>query len=128
MSIPVDTAALAEALERYGDSAYLLTTGDRGGPHAVAVRLSWDGGSFLTRTGVTSGTNLAARPDVTLLWSALGEDDYSLIVDGTAFAEDGDWVRITPVRAVLHRNPARSAQDEPGSECVSVLKPAAGRV
>lgn len=132
MSVPVETAALADALARYGDSAFLLTTSERGGPHAVAVRLSWDGKTLTTRAGKTSRSNMALRSDVTLLWPPVDEDEYSLIVDGAATVggagagESADGVSVTPLRAVLHRNPARTAQDEPGSECVTVLRPGGG--
>ena len=126
MSIPVDTAALADAVARYGDAAFLLSSAPRGGPHAVAVRVAWDGAAFRTRAGNTTRTNIAGRPEITLLWPPVGDDDYSLIVDGTASAEGADGVVVTPVRAVLHRNPAASPADEPGSECVTVLRPAAG--
>lgn len=94
----------------------------------MAVRVSWDGRALTTRAGQTSRTNIAGRPEVTLLWPPVDDEAYSLIVDGTASVEGGDGVRVTPVRAVLHRNPARTAQDDPGSECVTVLRTADGRV
>ena len=124
MSIPVDTAALADAVARYGEAAFLLSSAPRGGPHAVAVRVAWDGAALTTRAGNTSRTNIAERADVTLLWPPVGEDDYSLIVDGTAAVEGADGVRVTPVRAVLHRNPATTPADDPGSECVTVPRAA----
>jgi len=126
MSVPVETAALADAVARYGDAAFLLSSGEGGGPHAVAVRVRWDGGALTTRAGKTSRANIQRRPEVTLLWAPVDDDGYSLIVDGAATAGDGDAVRVTPLRAVLHRNPARRPEDEPGSECVTVLRPVDG--
>jgi hypothetical protein len=128
MSIPVDTAALAEAVDRYGAAAFLLSSAPRGGPHAVAVRVAWDGTALTTRAGNTSRTNISGRAEVTLLWPPVGEDDYSLIVDGTASVEGTDGVRVSPVRAVLHRNPATTPTDDPGSECVTVLRSTDGQV
>lgn len=128
MSIPVDTAALADAVARYGDAAFLLSASERGGPHAVAVRVAWDGRTLTTRAGNTTRTNIAGRAEVTLLWPPVDDDGYSLIVDGTASVEGNDGVSVLPMRAVLHRNPALTPQDEPGSECVTVLRPADGRV
>lgn len=122
MTLSVGTAALGEQVERYGTSAFLLTAGSSGGPHAVSVRLVWDGTVFRTRAGRTSRSNLGLRPEVTLLWAPVGAEDYSLIVDGRAEAGDDDHLRINPLTAVLHRSPARHAEDPPGSDCVSVLR------
>ncbi|HUZ43991.1 MAG TPA: hypothetical protein VMU63_06265 [Acidimicrobiales bacterium] len=126
MSRLVDTADLAIQLDRYGNGAFLLTAGPAGGPHAVSVRVAWDGTALVTRAGRTSRANLADRPDVTLLWPLTDDAGYSLIVDGQAEVVPGseDQLRIAPTAAVLHRSPARHAEDPPGSECVAVLRSA----
>jgi len=140
MSRSVDTRELAAQLDRYGSAAFLLTGDPNAGPHAVSVRVAWDGTALVTRAGRTSRANLGDRPEVTLLWPATEtadsegagpggappEEGYSLIVDGVAQMVPGteDQLRILPTAAVLHRSPARHAEDPPGSECVAVLRPA----
>ena len=128
MSIPVDTAALTDSVARFGNLAFLLSGAELGGPHAVAVRVAWDGRTINTRAGKTSRQNIAGRAEVTLLWPPVDDSGYSLIVDGSAAVEGDDNVRVTPIKAVLHRSPAQTPLDEPGSDCVTVLRPADGRV
>ena len=113
MSIPVSIDALRAAIEERGARAYLLTTSDDGRPHAVHVALGWDGEALATEVGKRSAANAAARTWVSLLYPLRSEGDYSLIVDGTATV-DGLRLRITPVKAVLHR-PA--AAPDPSSAC-----------
>ncbi len=128
MSHPVYTTELAAQIDGRGNSAFLLTAGPAGGPHAVSVRLAWNGTALLTRAGRTTRANLADRPDVTLLWPAPDEDGYFLIVDGRAevVPSTEDQLLIRPTAAVMHRSPARQAEDPPGSECVTVLRTSAG--
>lgn len=130
MSIPVDLDRLAEVLARYG-FAYLVTIGDDGRPHLVAVSpVLTDGVLTVGELGRTTTRNLTARPQVTLVWPPQAAGDYSLIVDGTGVVEgtgvvDGPALRATAVRAVLHR-PARTATPEepapPGctADCVEL--------
>lgn len=129
MSIQVELAALAEAVTRYR-FAYLLTVGDEGPPHALAVTPTVDG-AVLTIEGVGRRTrdNLLARPSVTLVWPPESVDEYSLIVDGQA-AATGESVQITPTRAVLHRpapRPGPTAKGACGSDCVELPLPAGPR-
>jgi len=127
MSRPVDTTALAAQIDGRGNGAFLLTAGPTGGPHAVSVRVAWDGSALITRAGRTTRANLEDRPDVSLVWPAPDEDGYFLIVDGRAevVPSTEDQLCIRPTAAVLHRSPARRAEDPPGSECVAVLRPSA---
>jgi hypothetical protein len=56
--------------------------------------------------GRRSRTNAGARPLVSILWPAVDDDGFSLIVDATAaltVPADGDTLRLTPTHAVLHR-------------------------
>jgi hypothetical protein len=122
MSIPVDLSKLAEAMARYR-FAYLLTASERGAPHALAVTPLLQGGELvMNETGRRTRDNAQQRPDVALVWPPQSEADYSLIVDGQAVVAGGG-VRITPVRAVLHR-PVPSLQAAApgacGSDCVDV--------
>ncbi|MCO6441713.1 MAG: hypothetical protein J5I81_11620 [Nitrococcus mobilis] len=126
MSIQVELSTLADTVTRYR-FAYLLTVGAAGPPHAVAVMPRIDGGVFTVEgLGRRTRSNLCARPVITLVWPPESLDGYSLIVDGET-ATDGDSVRITPMRAVLHR-PAR--RPEPvtegacGSDCIELPLPA----
>lgn len=122
MSIPVDLPRLAEVLGRYR-FAYLLTSNERGAPHAVAVTPVLQGGALVVdETGRRTRDNALQRPDVALVWPPQSESDYSLIVDGRAEAAGGA-LRITPTRAVLHRPaPPRepAAPGACGSDCVEI--------
>ena len=115
MSIAVSLDQLRDEVARRGDAAFVVTTGD-GGPHVVSARITWDGDQLVAGAGTRTAANVEAHPTLALLWPA-SFDDYSLIVDGTASAADGS-LRITPVRAVLHRSAAASG-DGPG--CIKVL-------
>lgn len=122
MSIPVDLSKLAEAMGRYR-FAYLLTSSERGAPHAVAVNAVLQGGELVVdETGRRTRDNASQRPDVALVWPPLSESDYSLIVDGRAAVVDRG-LRITPARAVLHRPTAPRQPATPGacgSDCVEI--------
>lgn len=139
MSVSVPLGELASALEQRSGAVYLLTVGERGRPHCVAVRLGWHGDELELRTGSTSARNAQARPAVTLLAppqatsAPCGGDaptgdastsGYSLIVDGDVTAvsvtADGTLVRVQPTHAVLHR-PATGLEGTPVHDCVPVL-------
>ena len=127
MSIPVELASLAEVMERYR-FAYLLTNNADAAPHAVAVMPALDGAVLvLDGVGRRSRENLLAQPAVGLLWPPHDVAEYSLIVDGQA-AMDGDRLRITPTRALLHR-PARrlapTGSGHCGSDCSELPVPPA---
>ena len=115
MSIAVSLDRLRDEITRRGDAAFVVTTGDDG-PHVVSVRVEWREDALVAGAGNRTAANVAERPALSLLWPA-SFDDYSLIVDGSASAVDGS-LRITPVRAVLHRSAAATG-DGPG--CIKVL-------
>jgi hypothetical protein len=122
MSIPVDLAKLAEVIARYR-FAYLLTSSERGAPHAVAVNAVLQGGELVVgESGRRTRDNALQRPDVALVWPPQSESDYSLIVDGRAVVA-GNGLRIAPTRAVLHRPAAPTQPAAPGacgSDCVEI--------
>jgi hypothetical protein len=122
MSIPVDLSRLAETMQRYR-FAYLLTSSERGAPHALAVTpVLQDGQLVVGETGRRTRDNALQRPDVALVWPPQSESDYSLIVDGHAVVADG-ILRVTPARAVLHRPTAPRQPAAPGacgSDCVEI--------
>jgi hypothetical protein len=108
MSIPVDVADLAEALQDFG-AGYLLTT-TAGAVKVVTVEPTVTDG-VLQVAGPGKGTiaNLADNPAVTLVFPPREPRGFTLLVDGTAEVA-GEDVRITPATAVLHR-PASHADD-----------------
>lgn len=122
MSIPVDLGRLAQAMGDYG-FAYLLTSSERGAPHAVAVTpVLQEGELVVGATGRRTRDNAAQRPDVALVWPPKSESEYSLIVDGRAVVA-GEGLRVTPLRAVLHRSGPPSQPAMPGacgSDCVEI--------
>ncbi|GAA1183326.1 hypothetical protein GCM10009584_26740 [Ornithinimicrobium humiphilum] len=102
MSIPVDLAALGEALGRH-DVAYLLTSGDVR-PHVAQVELHLDAGAVVVaEPGRTARRVVGERPAVTLLLPPREPDGHTLLVDGTGELDDDGALRITPSHAVLHR-------------------------
>ena len=120
MSIQVDVAALGAQMVHYS-FCYLLTAGDDGRPHAVAVQPLLADGVLTAEAGRRTCANAAERPAVSLVFPPTSIEGYSLIVDGDATAEES-VVRIVPVRAVLHRPapaPERSGADAPGRAAVA---------
>jgi hypothetical protein len=124
MSVPVPIEKLQAALAERGGGAYLLTVSDDAAPHAVHVQVQWEGEALTAEVGRRTAANAAARSAVSLLYPLRDAGDYSVIVDGTAVAVAGDAprLRITPLRAVMHRpaaapDPAASC----GADCVPLL-------
>lgn len=135
MSIAVTVDELGATMAGFG-FAYLLTVGDDGRPHVTAVSPTWaDGRVRVGDLGRRTRANLAARPEVTLVWPPTEPDGFSLIVDGTGVLDDGgpgdggdgaDMVAVAASRAVLHR-PAPAAEPAPGAceaDCVEITLPA----
>lgn len=115
MTVKVDLAKLAEAVADYA-FAYLLTVTDDQRPHAVAVQpVMRESTLDLTGLGNRTLANLAARPDVTLLFPPREPGGYSLIVDGHASA-DGGRASVAPSHAVLHR-PADHGTPSASTSC-----------
>ena len=123
MSVPVPLEALREQIRSSGPDVFLLTVSKGTSPHAVSAEVRWEGDELVVAAGRTTARNVAAAPDVTLLWPASGQD-YSLIVDGSGTV-DGDVVRITPARAILHRSVRATAPDShtggDAPRCITVL-------
>lgn len=123
MSVPVGLDELRSQIEASGPVAFLLTVKDGSSPHAVSADVRWDGDQLVAGAGTTTAGNITSSPAVTLLWPRSGED-YSLIVDGSGVV-DGDVVRITPTRAILHRSVLAADPDGHTSgdapRCVTIL-------
>jgi hypothetical protein len=116
MSIAVGLDDLRDEITKRGDAAFAVTVGDAG-PHVVSLRVRWDGDVLVGGAGNRTATNVGANQAVTLLWPSTDFGDFSLLVDGTATAGDGE-LRFSPTKAVLHRS-AEAAGD--GPSCVKVL-------
>ena len=115
----VDFTRLAAALDDYR-FAYLVTVDDGYRVHTVTVEPKLRGG--MLEVGLIGGRtrkNVETRSAVTLLWPPFDPAGYSLIVDGQAEIgeaansdSDAAALRVTPKRALLHRN---ADPNNPGS-------------
>jgi hypothetical protein len=100
VSIAVPLDELAATVAGY-PWCYLVTSGEER-PHVLAVMVAIDDGVLRCRTGNSSRRNVARSPQVVLAFPAMDPGSMSLIVDGSAIADD-DGVAVTPTGAVLHR-------------------------
>jgi hypothetical protein len=130
MSIPVELADLARALEDFG-AGYLMTTTGAAVKVVTVEPVLDDGVLLVTRPGKGTVRNLAENPAVTLVFPPREEKGFSLLVDGTGSVE-GEDVRVSPGTAVLPRPqihadgppPPPSAGDQTdscGNDCVPVV-------
>ena len=122
MSVKVDLAMLADTMADFG-FAYLLTVSEDHRAHAVAVQPAVEDGALrVNGLGGRTLANLAANPEVTLLFPPREEGGYSLIVDGRGAAHD-DRADVVPAHAVLHRpadHAATPADGSCGNDCVPI--------
>ena len=106
MSIEVPLADLAAAIGARGPLVYLVTVGERG-PRVVSVSVEVTGaGELRVGAGRHTSANVAARPEVALMWPADADHPkHTLLVDGTAVAaaDGAEELVITPTAAILHR-------------------------
>jgi hypothetical protein len=121
VSVSVALDDLRERSGEFGAAAYLLTVTDDRRPHVVSVEVAWEQDALVAGAGRTTSANVVRQPNVSILWSPPSDGDYSLIVDGTAEAQQRDGttvVVIRPSRAVLHR---AAKADGDGPTCITVL-------
>ena len=125
MSIPVDLAALGEALERH-DTAYLLTSGGAR-PHVAEVfpRLV-DGVVVIAEPGRTARQVVAQQPTLTILLPPREAAGYTLIIDGDGSVDDAGALHVTPSHAVLHRAAGHGGHTEHDSDCGNDCRPISG--
>ena len=125
MSSPVALPELGPAMARYR-FAYLLTASSKGAPHATATAVTLtDGVLHIPGIGRRTRENAEREPAVALVWPPLSDTEHSLIVDGTATIE-GEGLRVTPTRAVLHRSapaPGPKTAGACGSDCLELNLP-----
>lgn len=101
MSIPVEIDALADVLSGFGPG-YLLTADTAGRVKVVSVAPRLEDGILVCPPSRGSARNLADNPRATVVYPPLREGAMTLLVDGTATADD-DGIAVTPTSAVLHR-------------------------
>jgi hypothetical protein len=101
MSVPVTLEELPAAIERFGNTPYLVTVSADAQPRATSVRVRWQEELLTTSAGRRTAANLRENDVVVLLWPAPAPGEHALIVDGSAQLR-GDTVLISPARAVLH--------------------------
>lgn len=140
VSVTVPLEELRNELDRRSNMGYLLTVGDDGRPHCVAVEIEWHEDEIVMGSGRTSLRNARARHGVTLLSPPgpllpKGKGDthpgpgtpargYALIVDCdvTATSEpidaEGGTVCARPTHAVLHRPAVSTDGGRGGHDCV----------
>ena len=87
---------------------YLITVGDDGRPHVVALRPQLVTVADRSVVRFAAGSrraahNIGQRPDVTIVFPPTDEGGMSLIVDGAGVV-DADHIDIDPTWAVLHRD------------------------
>jgi hypothetical protein len=122
MSVKVELGELSKRLDEYG-FAYLVTVGDEGRAHVLAVMPeATDAGLLVGGIGRHSVGNATARPSVTLVWPPTEVGGYSLIVDGAATVGDGE-LTIEPTKAILHRPAPGEDGRRAGSDCQDVSLP-----
>jgi len=121
VSIAVGLDELRRKIDVLGTDPYLLTVGDDGRAHSVAVPVRWSGDEVAVPAGNTTTANAVARPLVALLWPPAARGEFSLIVDATFVrtteTDDAHQLILRPTKAVLHR-PAPSGT---GNECAPVV-------
>jgi hypothetical protein len=123
MNIEVALGKLRTAVSERGAGAYVLTVAEDGFPHSVYLPVSWIGNELVAEVGARTAANATARPKASVLFPVRSEDDYSLIVDGTATVESSERehrIRVAPTRAVFHR---AGPPADPASTCTSDCRP-----
>jgi hypothetical protein len=84
MSREVEFEDVRQRVGEFGTLATLISVTDSGTPHTVSVVVDVDTDSLLVAVGARSLANVSTRPGVSLLWPAVDDGNYQLILDGTA--------------------------------------------
>jgi hypothetical protein len=121
VSIAVGLDELRRQVDDIATDPYLLTVGEDGRAHSVAVPVRWSDDDLIVPAGNTTSANATARPLVALLWPPSAPGGFSLIVDavldGKASTDAGTELTLRPTKAVLHR-PAPSGA---GNDCAPIV-------
>lgn len=122
MSVKVDLAKLAEALEQF-DCGYLLSVSQDGRVKVVSVEARVEDGLLIASApGKGTAANIATNRCVTVLFAPRELHGMSLIVDGLARLSEPD-VLIEPEFAVLHRPAAHSPAPSAPGDCANDCQP-----
>lgn len=109
MAHEVNFDHVRRAIADFGPLASVITVADTLRPHVVTAQVGVEGETLVAEIGSTTRANLAARPDLALVWYPPGDGEYQLILDGTVEhvggpRDDGlSTVRIGVVGGILHR-------------------------
>ena len=93
----------------FGSRATLVTVTESLHPHIVTAMVDIDGDRLVAEVGSRTRSNVLGHPDLTLVWNPDGDDEYQLILDGTAEhigepnERDVSTIRIAVVGGILHR-------------------------
>ncbi|MGI9606664.1 MAG: hypothetical protein ACR2P0_11040 [Acidimicrobiales bacterium] len=106
MSHAVELRDLADRVTSYGDTPYLVYPGTSGASrinHVVTSVTSGADSATIAVVGFGRGVvdRVAAGAPLSLLWPAVDDETYSLIVDGTGEIV-GDELVVHATGAVLH--------------------------
>jgi hypothetical protein len=105
MSVQILIPDLAAAMNEQIGWCYLLSVAASGNARVLAVTPMWsDDGCLTVKVGHGTADNLAAHPDVALVFPPRSVDGMSLIVDGMATVTSTGAASIQPLTAVLHRS------------------------
>lgn len=119
----VDVGAVAAHARDYG-FAYLITINSHQRVHTSVVHPEFSEDA-VTVPGASgrARANAGAHPEVSVVWPPPDATGYSLILDGTATADEragasGAPLRIVPSRAILHRPAAEPSAPGAADGCV----------
>ena len=104
MSVAIPVEELPAELVRYS-WCYLVTVGQDGRAHVVAVTPTLRDGVFSAEVGKSTAANARERAHVVLVFPPLDHTGMSLIVDATFDdrSEPADRFTVLPTKATLHR-------------------------
>jgi hypothetical protein len=103
MSVRVALHEIPAQIARFGPGAFLVTVGDDGRPHPASVLVTAGDAGLSMGGGRRTCTNVAARPDVTVLFAGPDADGFALLVDGRASVGGDGAVVVSPTSAILHK-------------------------
>ena len=125
MSIPVEPAEIGDQMEQFGMTAYVLTVRDDATPHIAHLDMRLDGDVLRCGASRSAASNVAQRPNISVLWPPHEPGGYSMIVDAAARTVDGAGgleLELRPTSGVLHR-PATPATPPTNPNCASDCAP-----